>query len=127
YLVASALRAIVAQRLIRRLCEYCKQPYQPDELESSWLKHHNASTTANYWHAPGCTSCNHSGYKGRMGVFELLLITRPLADALRRGDTALFSQLAHSSDDFVSLGNMALQYAQQGTTSLDEVIRVSEY
>ena len=127
YLVASALRAIVAQRLIRRLCEYCKQPYQPDELESSWLKHHKASTTANYWHAPGCTSCNHSGYKGRLGVFELLLITRPLADALRRGDTALFSQLAHSSDDFVSLGSMALQYAQQGTTSLDEVIRVSEY
>lgn len=127
YLVASALRAIVAQRLVRRLCDYCKQPYQPDELESSWLRHHKADTSASYWHAKGCQSCNHSGYKGRLGVFELLLITKPLADALRRNDTAGFANLAHHSEGFVSLGTMALHYAQQGITSLDEVIRVSEY
>ncbi|MCS4308884.1 MSHA biogenesis protein MshE [Rheinheimera pacifica] len=127
YLVASALRAIVAQRLVRRLCDYCKQPYQPDELESSWLRHHKADTGASYWHAKGCQSCNHSGYKGRLGVFELLLITKPLADALRRNDTAGFAHLAHHSEGFVSLGTMALHYAQQGITSLDEVIRVSEY
>lgn len=127
YLVASALRAIVAQRLVRRLCDYCKQPYQPDELESSWLRHHKADTSASYWHAKGCQSCNHSGYKGRLGVFELLLITKPLADALRRNDTAGFANLAHRSEGFVSLGTMALHYAQQGITSLDEVIRVSEY
>ncbi|GAB2909827.1 GspE/PulE family protein [Rheinheimera gaetbuli] len=127
YLVASALRAIVAQRLVRRLCDYCKQPYQPDELEANWLRHHKASTAANYWHAPGCQSCNHSGYKGRLGVFELLLITKPLADALRRDDTVGFANLAHHSEDFTSLGTMALHYAQQGITSLDEVIRVSEY
>jgi len=127
YLVASALRAIVAQRLVRRLCDYCKQPYQPDELESSWLRHHKTSVAAKYWHAPGCQSCNHSGYKGRLGVFELLMITKPLADALRRSDTEAFANLAHHSADFTSLGTMALQYAQQGVTSLDEVIRVSEY
>ncbi len=127
YLVASALRAIVAQRLVRRLCDYCKQPYSPDELESSWLHHHKASSSASYWHAPGCQSCNHSGYKGRLGVFELLVISKPLADALRRGDTAGFANLVHHSGDFTSLGTMALQYAQQGITSLDEVIRVSEY
>lgn len=127
YLVASALRAIIAQRLIRRLCDYCKQPYQPDELEASWLKHHKADVTASYWHASGCQSCNHSGYKGRLGVFELLLITKPLADALRRNDTAGFANLAHSSEGFTSLGTMALHYAQQGITSLNEVIRVSEY
>lgn len=127
YLVASALRAIVAQRLVRRLCEYCKQPYQPDEMESSWLRHQQASATASYWHASGCQSCNHSGYKGRLGVFELLVLTKPLADALRRNDTAGFANLALHSDGFASLGSMALRYAQQGVTSLEEVIRVSEY
>lgn len=127
YLVASALRAIVAQRLIRRLCDYCKQPYQPDDLESSWLRHNKANAAASYWHAPGCQSCNHSGYKGRLGVFELLVITKPLADALRRDDTSGFAELAHRSEGFTSLGTMALHYAQQGITSLDEVIRVSEY
>lgn len=127
YLVASALRAIIAQRLIRRLCEYCKQPHQPDQQEESWLKYVKANTSARYWHGAGCQSCNNTGYKGRMGVFELLLITKPLADALRRGDIEGFSDIAHNSADFVTLGNMALDYAQQGLTSLDEVIRVSEY
>ncbi|MGI5310587.1 GspE/PulE family protein [Rheinheimera sp. WS51] len=127
YLVASALRAIIAQRLIRRLCQYCKAPYQPDQQEISWLKYANADTGAAYWHGAGCQSCNYTGYKGRMGVFELLVITKPLADALRRGDTEAFSNIAHASEDFVSLGTMALDYAQQGLTSLDEVIRVSEY
>lgn len=127
YLVASALRAIVAQRLIRRLCDYCKQTYQPDELESSWLRHNKADKQAQYWHASGCQSCNHTGYKGRFGVFELLVITKPLADALRRGDTEGFGTLAYQSEGFTTLGNMALNYAQQGLTSLEEVIRVSEY
>lgn len=127
YLVASALRAIIAQRLIRRLCQYCKQPHQPDQQEESWLKYVKANTSARYWHGAGCQSCNNTGYKGRMGVFELLLITKPLADALRRGDIESFGDIAHNSADFVTLGNMALDYAQQGLTSLDEVIRVSEY
>lgn len=127
YLVASALRAIVAQRLVRRLCDYCKQPYQPDEQESSWLRHYNASANAAYWHASGCQSCNHTGYKGRQGVFELLVITKPLADALRRNDASAFATLAHKTEGFVSLGSMALHCAQQGITSLEEVIRVSEF
>jgi len=127
YLVASALRAIIAQRLIRRLCDYCKQPYQPDDMESNWLRHINTSKTATYWQAPGCQSCNHTGYKGRLGVFELLMITKPLADALRRDDTAGFATLAQHSEGFTRLGTMALHYAQQGVTSLEEVIRVSEY
>ncbi len=127
YLVASALRAIIAQRLVRRLCDYCKQPYQPDELESNWLRHHKASVSAGYWHATGCQSCNHTGYKGRVGVFELLVINKPLADALRRDDTSGFATLAPHSEGFTSLGTMALHYAQQGIISLDEVIRVSEY
>jgi MSHA biogenesis protein MshE len=75
----------------------------------------------------GCQSCNHSGYKGRLGVFELLVITKPLADALRRSDIEGFSNLAYHSTDFISLGKMALDYAQQGITTLEEVIRVTEY
>ncbi|KKO48121.1 MSHA biogenesis protein MshE [Arsukibacterium sp. MJ3] len=127
YLVASALRAIIAQRLVRRLCAYCKKPHQPDELELTWLRHQKANEHASYWQAVGCQSCNHSGYKGRLGVFELLVITKPLADALRRSDIEGFSNLAYHSTDFISLGKMALDYAQQGITTLEEVIRVTEY
>ncbi|WP_348729908.1 ATPase, T2SS/T4P/T4SS family [Rheinheimera texasensis] len=127
YLVASALRAILAQRLVRRVCLHCKQPYQPDELEQTWLKHFRAPAGLQFWRGRGCQSCHYSGYKGRIGVFELLVLDKPLADALRRNDTEEFARIAYSSENFSTLGTMALDYAQQGITSLDEVIRVSEY
>ena len=127
YLVASALRAILAQRLVRRVCQHCKQPYQPDELEQTWLKHFRAQAGLQFWRGRGCQSCHYSGYKGRIGVFELLVLDKPLADALRRNDTEEFGRIAYNSPNFSTLGTMALEYAQQGITSLDEVIRVSEY
>jgi MSHA biogenesis protein MshE len=127
YLVASALRAILAQRLVRRVCQHCKQPYQPDELEQTWLKHFRAPASLQFWRGRGCQSCNYSGYKGRIGVFELLVLDKPLSDALRRNDTEEFARIAYSSVNFSTLGTMALDYAKQGITSLDEVIRVSEY
>ena len=80
-----------------------------------------------FWQGRGCQSCNFSGYKGRLGVFELLVMNRPLADALRRNDSAEFSRLAYQSSEFRTLGSMAMDYAQQGITSLEEVIKVSEY
>ncbi len=127
YLVASALRAILAQRLVRRVCQHCKQPYQPDELEQTWLRHFRAPAGLQFWRGKGCQSCHYTGYKGRIGVFELLVIDKPLADALRRDDTEEFARIAYNSSTFSTLGTMALEYAQQGITSLDEVIRVSEY
>lgn len=127
YLVASSLRAILAQRLVRRICDQCKTDYSPDDLEQNWLRHSKADPSAHYWHGKGCQSCNYTGFKGRVGVFELLVITKPLADALRRGDNEGFVAHAYQSDQFQTLGQMALRYAQQGVTTLDEVIRVSEY
>ena len=127
YLVASALRAIVAQRLVRRICQHCKHPYQPDELEQTWLAHVKAKGELKFWQGRGCQSCNFSGYKGRLGVFELLVINKPLADALRRNDSEEFSKIAYQSESFKTLGSMALDYALQGITTLEEVIKVSEY
>ncbi len=127
YLVASALRAILAQRLVRRVCQHCKQAYQPDELEQTWLRHFRAPDGLQFWRGRGCQSCHYTGYKGRIGVFELLVIDKPLADALRRDDTEDFARIAYNSPGFSTLGTMALDYARQGITSLEEVIKVSEY
>lgn len=127
YLVASALRAILAQRLVRRVCQHCRQPYQPDGLEQTWLQHMRAPADMKLWQGRGCQSCHYTGYRGRIGVFELLVLNRPLADALRRHDTEEFSRLALQTPGFRPLGAMALDYAAQGLTSLAEVIRVSEF
>jgi len=127
YLVASALRAILAQRLVRRLCSHCKKTYTTDSSEISWLQHKHITPNQQFWRGEGCQNCNYTGYSGRIGVFELLVMNRELADALRRGDAEGFAIAARNNEGFRPLGDMALDYAMQGLTSIEEVIKVSEY
>ncbi|KAA1152386.1 type II/IV secretion system protein [Pseudoalteromonas sp. FUC4] len=128
YLVASSLRAIIAQRLVRRVCNDCKVPYLPDRQEISWLKYLGENVTdAQFSKGQGCTACNHSGYKGRVGIFELLEMDDAMMDALRVNDTQGFAKAAKNSANFSPLSIMALNYAKQGITSLDEVFKVAEY
>lgn len=127
YLVASALRAILAQRLVRRLCAHCKIAYIPDASETSWLQHKHIAPDQQFWRGQGCQNCNHTGYSGRIGVFELLVMNQKLADALRRSDAEGFAHAALANEGFRPLGDMALDYAMQGLTSVEEVIKVSEY
>ena len=128
YLVASSLRAIIAQRLVRRVCNDCRVPYLPDRQEISWLKYLGEEITdAQFSKGQGCTACNHSGYKGRVGIFELLEMDDAMMDALRVNDTQGFAKAAKNSANFSPLSTMALNYAKQGITSLDEVFKVAEY
>lgn len=128
YLVASSLRAIIAQRLVRRICNDCRVPYLPDHQEISWLKYLGEDVTeAQFSKGQGCTACNHSGYKGRVGIFELLEMDDAMMDALRVNDTQGFAKAAKNSANFSPLSTMALNYAKQGITSLDEVFKVAEY
>ncbi|QQM64681.1 Flp pilus assembly complex ATPase component TadA [Pseudoalteromonas sp. LC2018020214] len=128
YLVASSLRAIIAQRLVRRVCNDCRVPYLPDHQEISWLKYLGEDVTeAQFSKGQGCTACNHSGYKGRVGIFELLEMDDAMMDALRVNDTQGFAKAAKNSANFSPLSTMALNYAKQGVTSLDEVFKVAEY
>ncbi|WP_281247120.1 GspE/PulE family protein [Pseudoalteromonas denitrificans] len=128
YLVASSLRAILAQRLVRRLCDNCKVDYQPDVQETSWIKYLSKGQASGlkFQHGQGCTNCNHTGFKGRIGVFELLEMNEAMMDALRASDTQAFAQAARENPDFEPLSMMALGYASEGITSLEEVFRVAE-
>ena len=95
YMVASSVRAIVAQRLVRKICERCRGPYEPTQNELAWLRTAAPELDADsveFVHGRGCGQCNNTGYTGRIGVFELLEISAPLADALRREDTAAFNR-----------------------------------
>ncbi len=125
YLVASSLRAVIAQRLVRRICHNCKAVYEPDDQERVWLSSHSSKSSI-FYHGKGCTKCNNTGYQGRIGVFELLEIDHALADALRSSDPLLFNQTVQQQSSFRSLKDCALEYAQEGITTLEEVFRVSE-
>ncbi|MFM5711671.1 MSHA fimbrial ATPase MshE [Aeromonas veronii] len=128
YLVASALRAVVAQRLVRRVCEHCVEGKAPDEGQATWLTvlSGEAPGQHTYHKGRGCQSCNFTGYSGRIGVYELLELDQPMMDALRRNDAEGFAKAARQHEHYRPLALTALDYARQGITSVDEVLRLAE-
>ena len=128
FLVASSLLAVLAQRLIRRVCDNCKAPYEPTEQEKIWLESFNRDPldiAAGFVQGRGCYQCGNTGYKGRIGVYEMLEMNEGMLDALRRQDAADFTHEARHSPLFRPLGQCAMDYALQGVTSLQEVARVT--
>lgn len=127
YLVASSVRAVLAQRLIRCLCPDCKSIYEAKREEKVWLSVMSPELAfCDFYLGHGCQRCNFTGYVGRIGVFELLEITSELMDALRSNDTELFSHRAQLQLGYRPLVHCALDYAKEGKTSLEEVMKLSE-
>jgi len=122
YLLATTVKAIVAQRLVRRLCPQCKQAYEPDAGERRMLDLAEGET-ATLWRPAGCDSCGGTGYAGRRGVYEVLTVDDAIAsmihDDAREADIAL---QAFSSRNTLWRSGVAL--ARAGDTSLAEVMRV---
>lgn len=128
FLAATALRAVVAQRLVRRLCDNCYVDHEPDTKDMAWIRDLLGAEAEGIKlkKAVGCHRCNNTGYRGRIGVFEMLIINSELADALRRADSAEFVRIAKRSPGYQPLVVSALKDAAQGITSLEEVLRVAE-
>lgn len=127
YLLASALHAILAQRLVRRVCESCSQATELTDQQKGWLSSFVDEKKFNvtFKHGIGCAHCNYTGYQGRIGVYELLEFDKELSNALAHGDTGKFLEKATNSRHFRPLNMVALQYAVEGITTMDEVIRIS--
>lgn len=129
YTVAGALRAVIAQRLVRRICSSCVVAQQPTSQEKAWLRAVMGpeAAVAHYVKGRGCNNCNHTGYRGRIGVFEFLEMDNTLSDLLRKEDTAEFAKAARAMPNFKTLAECALDYARDGITTIEEVQRVSEH
>ncbi len=128
YLIAAALQGIVAQRLVRRVCSSCAEPAELTPRQHAWLLAQlgaEAAAKASFVRGRGCNYCHLTGYRGRIGVYELLEMDAGLTDAVRREDLAGFMSLAAQKKSYVPLAHCALDYAGDGITSLDEVIRVA--
>lgn len=128
YLIGAALQGIVAQRLVRRVCESCAEPITPTPGQSAWLKAQADAKrvgNAGFMRGRGCNYCQLTGYRGRIGVYELLEMDAGLTDAMRREDLSMFVALAAKKRSYVPLVNCALDYAAAGVTSLEEVVRVA--
>jgi MSHA biogenesis protein MshE len=129
FLAATALRAVVAQRLVRRLCDNCYVDHEPEAKDLAWIKSMLGDEAVDKMQLKkpvGCHRCNNTGYRGRIGVFELLVINEQLADALRRADSSDFVRIAKKTPGYQPLVISALKDATKGITSLEEVLRVAE-
>jgi MSHA biogenesis protein MshE len=127
YLIATALQAVLAQRLVRRICPNCSIAHTPDEHESAWLARQGIDNPAACQFAvgSGCERCGNTGYSGRIGVYELLEMHGDLLVALRNQDVDGFAAAAAADASFRPISAAALDLAGNGATSLSEVIRIS--
>ncbi|MBE5181956.1 GspE/PulE family protein [Vibrio parahaemolyticus] len=127
YLVASAVRAVVAQRLVRRVCPDCKTQDHLDESRKQWLAGRFPNQVGVTFHkGAGCQNCNLTGYRGRIGVFEMLELKHEMMDKLRANDAVGFAQAARRSENYKPLLASAMELALQGAVSLDEVMTLGE-
>jgi MSHA biogenesis protein MshE len=127
YMIAAALHGVLAQRLVRKVCESCAQPTEPPPNELAWLascRDAGERARMRFVSGAGCTYCHLTGYRGRTAVYELLELDRPLADAIRRGDIFEFARMARAQRDYVALAQGAIDLAAAGVTTLAEAMSV---
>ncbi len=126
YLLASTLRTVIAQRLVRKVCTSCSANYTPDEFEQGWLRDLGIEPSQHsYRKGRGCKQCGDTGYSGRMGVYELLDMTPKLAEALRHDDSQLFVEEAERTPGYQPLVMVAHQHAASGLTTIEEMQRLA--
>jgi MSHA biogenesis protein MshE len=126
YLIASALDGVLAQRLVRKICENCAQPAEVGVHQAAWLSRYLGAEEIRglkFAEGAGCTYCNMTGYRGRVGIYELLEVDAPIADAIRRSDLTEVERLALRLPHFVPLVRGALKLAMDRVTSLDEIMK----
>ena len=114
---------IVAQRLARKLCEHCKQPYEPEEFEKQLL---SISDSDNYqlYKAGGCEKCNGVGYKGRLAVLETLRFTSDMDELILEGASQHLLLEKAIENGFSTMAQSGIRWVKQGKTTLEEISRV---
>ena len=126
YLIASALKGVISQRLVRRICPHCKQAYnpQPEQAHSLGIEW---SEDLSFYRGTGCASCFNTGYRGRIAVFEIMPVTRAVREKISAGANReeLEKELHSDGSNFVSLKDNAKRLVLEGTTSLEEALRVT--
>lgn len=121
FLLASTLRAVVAQRLVRRLCPSCRRPVKAGETVATLL---GIAPDAIVYEPGGCATCSHTGYKGRVGVFEAVRVDETVRRLINEGgDEAAIARHAFASGD--TLATAARRLVEQGMTTPEEAVRVS--
>ena len=126
YLISATLRGVISQRLVRRVCQYCAEEYEPTQSEADSLGIKIEPRTR-FRRGKGCQQCFGTGYSGRIAVFEIMMITPKIRDLIyqRAGRTAIEEELKSPENGFVSLKQAATMLVFDGVTTVSEVLRIT--
>jgi MSHA biogenesis protein MshE len=127
YMVALSLQMVLAQRLVRLICESCTGPYTLLPGEHEWLAQEIGAKVDDhrYFKGKGCSNCNGTGYLGRTGVYEMLEMTKAVVEAANQTDPAKFLEVASREMQGNTLRAHAAQLVVEGKTTVDEALRIS--
>jgi type IV pilus assembly protein PilB len=124
FLVASSLNLVCAQRLVRRVCKNCSEPHAtpPQALMNAGFNAEDAKTVVPN-KGKGCEKCNHTGYKGRVGLYEVMEVTEELRELILVGASALELRRKAVDEGMITLRGSGLRKVKEGVTTVDEVVR----
>jgi type IV pilus assembly protein PilB len=124
YLVAASVQAVLAQRLVRKVCTHCKEPYEPSDAIRRAVEE-AAGEVETFYRGVGCSKCRNSGFNGRIGLYELLVPDDALRDAITgRPNVNELRQLALDAD-MQTLRSDGMSKVRAGLTTVEEVFRVT--
>src|SRR5574344_547940 len=128
YLVASTMSGVLAQRLVRQLCPKCKEAYNPtkEEAESLFLNEEDRTNfmKETIYKAKGWNDCDYTGYKGRFGLYEVMMITKEIRKMIASGAHDLEIEEAAIENGMTNLNQACIKHIKEGSTSVSEFIRV---
>jgi type IV pilus assembly protein PilB len=124
FLVATSVHLIVAQRLVRRICTFCKEPTElaPAALVAAGFSEHEARTIK-LFRGRGCDRCSSTGYKGRVGLYEVMEIEDEMRDSILSGASAAELRQKAIQSGMLTLRGSGLQKVRDGITTVEEVLR----
>jgi len=124
YLLTATLEGIVSQRLVRKICEYCKEPYEPTEVQLRELELTEGDTKGKkFYYGRGCGRCNNTGYKGRTGIFEIMTFNDEIRDLVMNHASTNVLRVAAQKGGMKLLRSSGLAAIYDGITTIDEVVK----
>jgi type IV pilus assembly protein PilB len=126
FLISASLVAVVGQRLARKICQECKvpDPLSPQILKQL-LPYIDTDKKATFWKGAGCEACQYTGYSGRLGLFEVLMVTPSLREIIAPNVSALTLRKAAEKEGFQPMSMDGIRKALEGMTTIEEVFRVA--
>jgi type II secretory ATPase GspE/PulE/Tfp pilus assembly ATPase PilB-like protein len=135
FLIASVLNASLAQRIVRKVCSYCKTKYVPPQEIQDKIKHalgnllpktYSEGTTIQLTKGQGCEDCNHTGYLGRIAIFEVIKVTQSINNLILKQATSKDIEDEAKKEGMLSINQDGYLKVLEGLTTIEEILRVSE-